>query len=210
VIAIVLDYWRKGLFSMRLTLWFAPLILGLSVMIAPSFPAQKTSTSFDDKFRFSQHKRYAWRENHLMTRQHPDTNELMDLKIVKAVNQLLSARGFTEVRGKPDFYLYYDGGGDMQIRQGSEARASSTPLAPNDPTPTYGLGNGPTMAPSTWLKVNGEIVFHMLDAESQKPVWETIYSKTFRDPKKALRNLDKEVNELVSRSFRDFPPKSAK
>jgi hypothetical protein len=66
------------------------------------------------------------------------------------------------------------------------------------------------MAPSTWLKVNGEIVFHMIDAESQKPVWETIYSKTFRDPDKALRNLDKEVNELVSRSFRDFPPKSAK
>jgi uncharacterized protein DUF4136 len=107
VIAIVLDYWRKGLFSMRLTLWLALLILGLSVMIAPSAPAQKTSTSFDDKFSFLQHKRYAWRENRLMTRQPPDTNELMDLKIVKAVNQLLSAKGFTEVKDKPDFYLYY-------------------------------------------------------------------------------------------------------
>jgi len=51
--------------------------------------------------------RYAGIESHLTTRQHPDTNELMDLKILKAVNQLLLAKGFVELKDKPDFYLHY-------------------------------------------------------------------------------------------------------
>jgi hypothetical protein len=155
---------------------------------------------------FAQHTRYAWRGNRLMTQQNPDTNELMDLKIVRAVNQTLSARGFVEVNDKPDFYIYYNGGGDIQVSEGGQNLANSGPRTSSDVTPTYGLGNGPAMVPSTWLKVNGQIVFHILDAASGKPVWETTYSKTFHDRDKALRKLDKEVNELVSKSFKNFPP----
>ena len=171
--------------------------------------AQNNSTTFDKNFDFSAHKRYAWGQNHLMTRQNPDTNEVMDLKIVKAVNQTLAARGFVEVKEKPDFYIYYDGGGDADIRAGGQAQANSTPLTPSDRTPTYGLGNGPALAPSTWLKVNGQIVFHITD-ESRKIVWETTYKKTFRDPQKALGEMDKVVRELVSKSFKGFPPNAKK
>jgi hypothetical protein len=140
-----------------------------------------------------------------MTRQHPDTNAIMDLKIVKAVNQALIAKGFVEVKENPDFYIYYDGGGDMQIGAGSVDRANSTPLTPTDRVPTYGLGNGPALAPATWLKVNGQIEFYITD-EPGKILWETKYTKTFRDPNKAIRNLDKEVSELVLKSFKNFPP----
>lgn len=180
------------------------------MLAGPIVLAQKATTTFDATYRFSEHKRYAWRENRLLTRQHPDTNEEMDLKIVRTVNEALAAKGFVEVKDKPDFYIYYDGGGNMDLLAGSQARANSTPLSPTDRTPTYGLGNGPALAPSTWLKVNGEILFHMADAASGKAVWETTYKKTFRDPDKALRNLDKEVNQLVTTSFKDFPPKDNK
>jgi hypothetical protein len=180
------------------------------MMTASLVSAQKASTTFDSNYSFSDHNHYAWRENRLMTRQHPDTNELMDLKIVKSVNQTLAAKGFVEVKDKPDFYIYYDGGGNMDLLAGSTARANSTQMDPNDRTPTYGLGNGPALAPATWLKVNGEIIFHIADAGSKKLVWETTYTKTFRDPDKALRNWDKEVNELVAKSFKDFPPKPKK
>lgn len=182
------------------------LFLTGTALVAPA-SAQKTDTKFDDRYDFSGHKRYQWRENRLMTRQNPDTNELMDLKIVKAVNQFLASKGFAEVKEKPDFFLFYDGGGNSQVGVGGATQAGSGPATTADLSPNYGLGNGPTLAPTTWLKVNGQIVFHMVAADSQKPVWETTYSKTFRDPDKALRNLDKEVNELVSKSFKDFPPK---
>lgn len=195
---------------MRPASWFASLVLGSAIFLPSVAYAQKTSTSFDDKFSFAEHTRYTWRGNRLMTQQHPDTNELMDLKIVRAVNRTLSERGFVEVKDKPDFYIYYNGGGDMQMSEGGQNLANSGPRTSGDPTPTYGLGNGPTMTPSNWLKVNGQIVFHVIDGVSGKPVWETTYSKTFHDRDKALRNLDKEVNELVAKSFKSFPPKSAK
>ena len=184
-------------------------LLFLSSMVPGAF-AQKTSTTFDGKFDFPQHKHYAWRENRLVTHQHPDTNEIMDLKIVKTVNQALAAKGFTEVKDKPDFYIYYDGGGDTDVLAGGHGQASSTPLTPVDRAPTFGLGNGPSLAPSTWLKVKGEIVFHIVDAGSGKPVWETMYSKTYHDPDKALRDMDKEVGQLVRKSFKDFPPNGKK
>jgi hypothetical protein len=182
------------------------LVLLLTAQIAF---AQKTSTTYDKTFDFSEHKRYAWRQNRLLTRQRPDTNEEMALKIVRVVNQNLSAKGFVEVKDKADFYIYYDGGGDMQISAGAQAQANSTPLSPVDRAPTYGLGNGPALAPATWLKVNGQIVFYIVN-ESTKILWETTYNKTFRDPNKAIRNLDKEVNQLVSKSFKDFPPNTKK
>lgn len=169
--------------------------------------AQKVSTTSDPSFNFSQHKRYAWLESRLVTRQHPDTNEIMDLKIVKAVNRTLTAKGFVEDNKKPDFYVNYDGGGESDLAAAPAARVNSGPVQSNDRTPSYGLGNGPAMAPGTWLKVNGQISFHMTDAVSKKQVWSTTYAKTFHDPDKALRNMDKEVNELVTKSFNNFPPK---
>jgi Domain of unknown function (DUF4136) len=182
----------------------------LLMVTGPSVSAQRASTKFDANYGFSDHKRYVWRENRLMTQQHPDTNALMDRKIVKTVNQALTARGFVEVKDHPDFYIHYDGGGNSQLLAGSQATVNSNPTSPSDPTPTYGLGNGPALAPATWLKVNGEIVFHITDAVSGKLVWESTYNKTFRDPNKALRNLDKEVHELVTKSFKNFPPKPKK
>jgi hypothetical protein len=66
------------------------------------------------------------------------------------------------------------------------------------------------MTPASWLKVNGQIVFHMLDAASRKPVWGTVYSKTSGDPDIVLHNLNKQVNKRVSKSFKEYPRKSPK
>jgi hypothetical protein len=186
------------------------LFVASALLVAEATAAQKVSTKLDDQYSFTDHKRYAWRENRLTTRQNPDTNEVMDLKIVKGVNQLLAAKGFVEVKEKPDFYIYYDGGGNVQLGSGGASQAGSGPNTSADIAPDYGLGNGPTLSPTTWMKVNGQIEFHIVDAAAKKSVWETIYSKNFRDPDKALKNMDKEVNELVTKSFKDFPPKAKK
>ena len=130
----------------------------------------------------------------------------MDVKIVKVVNRALSAKGFIQDSGNPDFYISYDGGGESDLAVAPLAKAGSTPVHPNDRAPTYGLGSGPAMAPGTWMKVNGQISFRITDT-SKRQVWSSTYSKTFHDPDKALRNMDKEVNELVTKSFKNFPPK---
>ena len=180
------------------------------LVFAQGVLAQKVSTTADDKYSFAEHKRYAWRGNRLTTRQNPDTNEVMNIKIVKAVNQQLAAKGFVEVQEKPDFYIFYDGGGNVKLGEGGADQVGSGPTTSADIGPDYGMGNGPTLSPTTWMKVNGQIEFHIVDATAKKAVWETTYSKNFRDPDKALKNMDKEVNELVTKSFKDFPPKEKK
>jgi hypothetical protein len=192
----------------RCRLWL--LALACALLTVEDSSGQKISTNTDENYNFSQHKRYMWRGNRLMTRQHPDTNEVLDRKIVKAVNRELTAKGFVEVKEKPDFYIFYDGGGGSQLGAGGESRADAGPSTTADQSPGFGLGNGPAVAPTTWMKVNGQIVFHVLAADSSKSVWETTYSKTFRDPDKALKEMDKEVDELVSKSFKNFPPKAKK
>jgi len=172
--------------------------------------AQKVSTNFDDKYDFAEHKNYKWRENRLTTQQNPDTNYMMDKKIVRNVNELLKSKGFMEVQENPDFYVYYDGGGNLDMKAGGASQAGAGPETTASMDPGYGLGNGPTLAPSTWLKVNGVIEFHLVDAKTKKPVWEATYSKTFKDRDKALKEMDKEVNELVTKSFKEFPPKAKK
>lgn len=134
----------------------------------------------------------------------------MDTKFIKTVNQLPRDRGFVEVQDKLDFYIYYDYGGNAQIGVGGQDRVNSIPVAPDDLTPNYGLGNCPAMASSTWLKFNGQIEFHILGAALRKPVWESTYSGSFRDPDKALRGLDKDLSELFVKSFKNFPPKPPK
>jgi len=172
--------------------------------------AQKISTNTDDTFNFAEHKKYMWRGNRLMTRQNPDTNQVLDLKIVKAVNRELAAKGFVEVKENPDFYIFYDGGGSSQLGAGGASQADEGPTTSADLSPGFGMGMGPAIAPTTWMKVDGQIVFHIVPPGTSKPVWLTTYRKNFRDPDKALKEMDKEVNELVKKSFQNFPPKPKK
>jgi len=172
--------------------------------------AQKVSNLADGSYDFSQHRKYAWRENRLVTRQNPDTNKVMDLKIVKNVNAQLAEKGFVEVQENPDFYVYYDAGGNQNMGVGGADALNSNSGAPNDPAPTYGLGQGPMLTPSTWLIVKGQIAFHIVDAKTKQQLWASTYQKTFRDPDKAMREMDKELSQLVTKCFKSFPPKAKK
>ena len=95
------------------------LVLACALFAATCAGGQKISTESDGSFDFSQHQKYMWKGNRLMTRQNPDTNEVLDRKIVKAVNKQLAAKGFIVVKENPDFYVFYDGGGSSQIGRAS-------------------------------------------------------------------------------------------
>jgi len=182
-----------------------------SVLIAATASyGQKITTKTDGDYNFGAHKKYMWKKNYLMTRQNPDTNEVLNLKIVKAVNKELASKGFLEVKENPDFYVYYDGGGNANIRSGGASDADPGPTTTADTNPGFGLNDGPAVSPNTWMKVNGQIVFYTVPAGASNPAWQATCSKTFRDPDKALRDMDKEVTEWVTKSFKDFPPKAKK
>ena len=100
----------------------------------------------------------------------PDTNEVLDIKIVKAVNKNLAAKGFVEVADKPDFYILLRWGeGTQNLAAGGASKAGDGPATSADVAPGYGLGNGPTLAPQQWLAVDGQIEFYIVVRTTQKP-----------------------------------------
>ena len=93
----VMPRWRMRKVGMKC---MVPMLVCAATMALGAW-AQKVDTKLDESYDFSEHKTYKWRENRLMTQQNPDTNYMMDKKIVRIVNETLKSRGFVEVHDNP-------------------------------------------------------------------------------------------------------------
>jgi hypothetical protein len=58
--------------------------------------AQKVTSTSTSTFGFTNNKKYAWRQNHIVTRQGKKNNALIDWTIVKVVDRNLASKGFVE------------------------------------------------------------------------------------------------------------------
>lgn len=199
---------------LRLLLAFLFALL-LSVRLSS---AQNVKTDYVKDYNFASLKRFAWRKNHLFTMRHPEDNEVLDRKIMRAVSSELAAKGIVEVAANPDFYLFYHGGpGDEGIQTGASPPATWDSVQPPALIPAAGSGTrnargelNAGLAPGVWYSMQGQIVFYAEDAKSKVVVWQGTATKTWHDPQKARKNEDKEIKQIVSKSFKDFPPKSRK
>jgi len=178
--------------------------------------AQDVKTDYAKNFDFGTLKRFAWRENHLVTMRRPEDNKLLDQKIMRTVNQELAAKGFIEDNVNPDFFLSYHAGiGDEISQVGVSPTAGNVfTSAGVNSTSTTGWGAGATssagFAPSVWYSLQGQIDFFAIDAKSAAVVWQRNVTKKWNDLTKARKNENKEIKQIVERSFEDFPPKRSK
>jgi hypothetical protein len=178
-------------------------ILYLGAVVALFFvglgvSAQKITTSYQHDFDFGNHRRYAWGQNHVLTRQGRPNDAIIEQKIVQNVNRILAAKGFTEDRTNPDFFVSFDAGAPAS-NGGFEA-------PPPPPGPVTPLNPFPGVPQEMWYSVNGVIAFHVTAAKSNQAMWSALAKKKVRDPQKAMKNLDQEVREFVDRAFKSFPP----
>lgn len=194
-----------------LALFFA---LSLSVR---SSSAQKIKTDYVKDYSFASLKRFAWRKNHLFTMRHPEDNELLDRKIMRAVSSELAVKGIVEDAANPDFYVFYHvGPGDEGIQTGASPPATWDSIQTPASTATgSGMGNAhgdlnAGLAPSVWYSVQGQVAFYAEDAKSKAVVWQSSATKTWHDPQKIRKNEDQDIKQIVGKSFKDFPPKSRK
>ena len=174
-----------------------------SVLMFAVFPsaAQKVTTTADSNFDFRTAKRYAWGQNHIITRQGKKNDALIDEKIVQDVNQTLAAKGFIEDPANPDFYISYDAG-SSDLAVSVEGPQMSHPVVSTATIgPVYGIPQ------NVWYSVDGLITFHMVDAKSKKPIWTAQATKKIRDPHKGMKDMPKQVEQIVSKAFKKFPPK---
>ena len=135
------------------------LLLAVLLLLATPSKAQKVTTTVNNPFDFAAAKHYAWKENHIITRQGKANDALIDKKIVEEVNRNLQAKGFSEDAANPDFYISYDAGSsDTAVAiEGGITQHPTVNTA--TPPPVYGIPQ------NVWYSVDGIIAFHTVDAK---------------------------------------------
>lgn len=189
--------------------------LALVFSMPLSLAAQTVKTEQVKNYDFGVLKRFAWRQNHLITMRHPEDNVLLDHKIMRAIAEQLAKKGIVEDSEKPDFFIFYHAGpGDEGLQAGHAPPSGLEAIHPPDLSPTgsntwsVGAGSSVGFAPNVWYSVQGSFIFYALDSKSNVVVWEGKATKKWSDPQKARKNEDQEIKKLVEKSFKDFPPKN--
>lgn len=178
-----------------------PLRVALIFLImCAALAAQKVTTKLDNNFDFANHKRYAWRQNHIVTRQGKQNDALIDQKMVQDVNRNLTQKGFIEDSLHPDFFISYEAGAADLTAEVEGFHAGPAPRLNEPQGPVYGIPQ------NVWYSVDGLVVFRLVDAKSNQPVWTARATKKIRDPHQGMKDIEKQIQQIVSKTFKSFPP----
>jgi Domain of unknown function (DUF4136) len=177
-------------------------LLRFSVFLLCVIPctAQKVTITVDKAFDFKSAKRYAWGQNKLITRQGAANDALINERIVAEVNSTLAAKGFIEDRANPDFYVSYNAGSSDPSLKMEGAYSPASPASTAVVQPIYGIPQ------NVWYSVDGHVTFHIIDSKSNKAVWSALATKKIHDPHKGMKDMPKQVQTIVSKTFKNFPP----
>jgi hypothetical protein len=178
-------------------------LLAVLLLFANSSNGQKISTTVSKTFDFAAAKHYAWKENHIITRQGKANDALIDKKIVEEVNRNLQAKGFSEDATNPDFYISYDAGSSDSAVAVEGGITQHPPISTVIPPPLYGIPQ------NVWYSVDGMIEFHMVDAKTGGPIWTAVAKKKIHDPRKGMKDMPKQMEQIISKTFKKFPPKAS-
>ena len=182
--------------------YFAVAIVVTGLLLAVSLAAQKVTTDFGNNFDFSTHKRYAWGKNHIVTRQGQKNDALIDQTIVRDVDSYLAQKGFIKDPANPDFIISYDAGAADTVADVEGFHAAPAPRLNEPQGPVVGIRQ------NVWYSVDGVVVFHLVDAKSNQTIWTSTAKKKIRDPHKGMKDMEKQVHQIVSKIFKSFPPQS--
>jgi len=53
--------------------------------------------------------------------------------------------------------------------------------------------------------MDSHITFHITDAKSTKVVWTAVATKKIRDPHKGMKDMPKQIDQIVFKTFKKFP-----
>jgi hypothetical protein len=150
-------------------------------------------STHDPTVDFSRLHTYAW----LRPADDQDGAKTYGWRVREAVERDLRPKGLTPVQGgEPDVLLNYS----VQIRASAERRGVSQ---------TYGdaTGWGPPGAadPYTSERREGTLVLTMLDPATRRQIWRAS-AETRLAPDPTPDQLTKQVNDVVERMLKGFPP----
>jgi hypothetical protein len=175
----------------------------LALVLVPTLAmAQKVSYDYEKTANFAAFKTYAMKEGTGTGQQ------LIDDRIVAAIEAQLAAKGLTKSEANPDVFVVYHVAFDKQKDISTFSSGYGGGYGP------YGWGWGGGWAGGTTTTqvrdiLMGTIVIDMADAKKGQLVWRGMGVKevnTQANPEKR----DKSINEAAKKIFKNYPPKQKK
>jgi len=170
-------------------------------VLAPALViAQKVSYDYDKAANFAGYKTYAFKDGTKVGQQ------LIDDRIVGAIETQLKEKGFTKSDSGPDVFVVYHVAFDKEKDISTYSSGYGGGYGP------YGWGWGGGMSTtSTQVRdiLVGTLVIDVADAKKSQVVWRGMGVKevnTQANPEKR----DKSINEAVKKIFKNYPPKVKK
>src|SRR4026209_2783250 len=168
------------------------------LMIPALASAQKVTYDFNKTANFSGFKTYAHKDGTKVGQQ------LIDERIVNAIDAALAAKGFTKVEANPDVFVVYHIAFDKEKDISTFSSGYGGGYGP------YGWGWGGGMGGVTTTQVRdiltGTLVIDLADAKKGQMVWRGMGVKEV-DTQAKPEKRDKSITNAVNKIFKNYPPK---
>ena len=178
------------------------LFVVLALLVPALAMAQKTSYDYEKTADFTSYKTYEFKAGTAVGQ------ELIDARIVSAIESQLAAKGLTKATGTPDVFVVYH----MAFDKEKDISTYSSGYGGGYGAYGWGWGGG-WAGGTTTTQVRdilvGTLVIDMADAKKGQLVWRGVGVKevnTQTNPEKR----DKSINNAVAKIFKNYPPKKKK
>jgi Domain of unknown function (DUF4136) len=174
---------------------------GIAILLAPALlMAQKVSYDYEKTANFAAFKTYAHKEGTKVGQQ------LIDDRIVAAIDAQLAEKGLTKAEANPDVFVVYH----MAFDKEKDISTFSSGYGGGYGAYGWGWGGGGWAGGTTTTQVRdilvGTLVIDLADAKKAQLVWRGMGVKevnTQANPEKR----DKSIANAVKKIFKNYPPK---
>jgi hypothetical protein len=160
--------------------------------------AQDVSYDFNKSANFSAFKTYAMKEGT------PVGQQLIDDRIVAAIDTAMAAKGFSKAAANPDVFVVYHVAFDKQKDISTFSSGYGGGYGP------YGWGWGGGMGGTTSTQVRdiliGTLIVDLADAKAGQLAWRGMGVKEI-DTQAKPEKRDKSITKAVDKIFKNYPPK---
>jgi hypothetical protein len=171
-----------------------------ALLLTPTLAlAQKVTYDFDKTAGFTDFKTYGTKDGTKVGQQ------LIDDRIVAAIDEQLASKGFKKVDANPDVWVIYHVAFDKEKDISTYSSGYAGGYGPYG----YGWGGGwGTGTTTTQVRdiLIGTLVIDMADAKKNQLAWRGMGTKQV-DPTAKPEKRDKNISEAVKKIFKNYPPK---
>jgi hypothetical protein len=187
--------WKGTIMSMRRAI----AALAISLLVPTLAGAQKVSYDYDKTANFASFKTYALKDGTKVGQQ------LIDDRIVTAIETELATKGLARVEANPDVFVVYHVAFDTQKDISTYSSGYGGGYGP------YGWGWGGGWAggtTSTQVRdiLVGTLVIDVADAKKSQVAWRGVGVREV-DTQAKPEKRDKSINSAVKKIFKNYPPK---